>query len=584
MKRKRKQSVQVPAHLFGLENVLGGLLGGAGAANGGLNLAGLLGGSGATGASGLASIAGGGSPIAGVAQAALPAVTSSLGLGEDASTVINDVGSMGLTGLSVGGPIGGAVGAGVGLVKGLFGIGSNKRRRERIRREKRRQENVKIQGQLQDMSDEMATDYYQDNEIIPTFENGGIMNSNLAYLDHNEMVRTPDGELTQVQSNNPTGTDNILTNLPEGSSILSDELKVPGTKKTFANAGKVIERRFNKGSNNTGYFAENTSKLNKLNMNREIDNLVSLQESVKKEKDIKPKYKNIVPAYASGNLGFRFTPPTDPSELAINEADLDQIRYGGLRSSRYVTVPTIATPGINPRTQLAGIVDPNTGIMPSTRTTNTSSGNGLNLGSGNSIANGLSNIFTDYMALSPVNYNFRKGNESVEVASPIENPYASRISSTMANRRFNINPAIERNRISTNIGNYNANAITNSGQNMAFRLANTVAERRANNDLFNQANNVNQGYASDYASTLNNLGQQSMSARTTSEDINRRNRAARDQYTATAHNQMSQWAQNKQLMNNSKGRDQQRMGIWNILAKYGLNEKDLSSINVLMNQ
>jgi hypothetical protein len=58
-------------------------------------------------------------------------------------------------------------------------------------------------------------------------------------------------------------TDSNLVNLPEGSRILSDTLKVPGTKETFAQMGKRMMSK--KNSKAKDIYAQNAEKLNKMN-------------------------------------------------------------------------------------------------------------------------------------------------------------------------------------------------------------------------------------------------------------------------------------------------------------------------------
>mgnify|MGYP003609824771 CR=1 FL=1 len=61
------------------------------------------------------------------------------------------------------------------------------------------------------------------------------------------MISTPDGFVSKV-SEQGQPTDSNLIDLPEGSRILSNTLKVPGTNKTFAELGdKMMVKRNSKG-------------------------------------------------------------------------------------------------------------------------------------------------------------------------------------------------------------------------------------------------------------------------------------------------------------------------------------------------
>ena len=147
-----------------------------------------------------------------------------------------------------------------------------------------------------------------------TFANGGITNS-LAYVDDGELISTPDGQISKVpELGRPT--DSNLVSLPEGSRILSDKLKVPGTKKTFAQLGE--EMMTTKKSKFNDKYAENAAKLNEMNNKSIHDQLFEIQEMVKAKKGIKRKYKEAVVAAAYGDEPDNYveqlveTKPTDP--------------------------------------------------------------------------------------------------------------------------------------------------------------------------------------------------------------------------------------------------------------------------------
>ena len=129
-----------------------------------------------------------------------------------------------------------------------------------------------------------------------TFAVGGQTNS-LAYVDDGELLRTPDGTIAKVpERGNPT--DSNLVNIPDGTRILSDKLKVPGTNKTFAQMGeKMIKYRRSKGKD---IFAQNANKLNQMNEEQTYNQLFALQEAVKAQKGIRPKTKQMIPAAAGG--------------------------------------------------------------------------------------------------------------------------------------------------------------------------------------------------------------------------------------------------------------------------------------------
>lgn len=229
--------------------------------------------------------------------------------GQAAAQSASDIASGAATGFQVAGPIGAAVGAGIGLIgrsgeearmtsftdydegslgSGLIGaFGNRKLRRKRAAIKKNAYSNrAAVQG-----TNYLQSEAYDDmiGMNTDTMANGGT-SSSLAYVDDGELIQTPDGSISKVpENNNPT--DSNLVSLPEGSRVLSDKLKVPGRKETFAQLGEKMMAK--KKSKYNDRFAENAAKLNEMNNNMIHDQLFAMQESVKQSKGIKPKTKQI---------------------------------------------------------------------------------------------------------------------------------------------------------------------------------------------------------------------------------------------------------------------------------------------------
>lgn len=160
---------------------------------------------------------------------------------------------------------------------------------------------------------------------------------------------------------------------------------------------------------------------------------------------------------------------------------------------------------------------------------------------------------TDLAALTPVLSNLGTTAESFDT---VYNPYSSQILSTMAGRKYDITPVRRAIRENRAISNYNASqSNTNTGANMAYRLQSQVAADKAIADLYSQKSNIENQYKGEYANTLNNLGQQFVSARNMSTDLNARSRAAARNINREALSQISNYAQNRRLMNNQRSRD-----------------------------
>lgn len=189
----------------------------------------------------------------------------------------------------IGTAIGGAVGGVGNLVSSIF-------RKNAINKQKRIKANAKEVAMGKGNAATLEQEYWNDNSLAYTFENGGIL-PDLAYVDNNEVIRDDFGNIAQVPNSKP-GTDNHLIDASNLESVLSDRIKRPGTNKTFAQEGKKLVN-MTKRSKGKDRFARNTDRLNQINANAMYEQLLTEQEAVKAKKGIKPKVKGI-PAYADG--------------------------------------------------------------------------------------------------------------------------------------------------------------------------------------------------------------------------------------------------------------------------------------------
>ena len=141
--------------------------------------------------------------------------------------------------------------------------------------------------------EEWANEYGDNDYSLAAY--GGILPTTLAYLDDGELMRTPDGEISQIPEKGKP-TDSNLVNVPVGTQVLSDKLKVPGTNATFAQVGKKYMKTGKKKGNDV--YAQNSQMLNDLNNQKKYNELLALQEQVKAKRGIKGK----VNKYATGAL------------------------------------------------------------------------------------------------------------------------------------------------------------------------------------------------------------------------------------------------------------------------------------------
>ena len=543
--------------------------------------------------------------------------------GQAAAQSVSDIASGAATGFQVAGPIGAAVGAGIGLIgrsgeeaemtsftdydegslgSGLIGAFGNRRlRRKRAAIKKNAYSNrAAVQG-----TNYLQSEAYDDmiGMNTDTMANGGV-SSSLAYVDDGELIQTPDGSISKVpENNNPT--DSNLVSLPEGSRVLSDKLKVPGRKETFAQLGEKMMAK--KKSKYNDRFAENAAKLNEMNNNMIHDQLFAMQESVKQSKGIKPKTKQIQAAA----LGDEIKP-------GLGDRIVDAIynpnrKWGagvqwGTGNNQWYHVP------VNPsNTQTAstkrrrttpststGLIDEGKPELPFTwydaptvesvydtdydtvespsATPNDISYRETRADRRNKLFDKVGSALSGIASLTPIMSNLFTGRP--ETIDAVYNPYVTSIANSMRRRRYNISPAIEdlnRNRATSN---YNASQInTNTGANLAYRLQSAVNTDRAIASLRSQESNVNNQYLGDYANTMNSLGQQWVNATNMANEANAQNRATARNIRRAGLSQLSQWAQNRELMSNQEARDNAMLAMFAPFLQSGYTADTIRQFN-----
>lgn len=554
--------------------------------------------------------------------------------GQAAAQSVSDIASGAATGFQVAGPIGAAVGAGIGLIgrsgeearmtsftdydegslgSGLIGAFSNRKlRRKRAAIKKNAYGNrAAVQG-----TNYLQSEAYEDmiGMNTDTMANGG-MSSSLAYVDDGELIQTPDGSISKVPENNKP-TDSNLVSLPEGSRVLSDKLKVPGRKETFAQLGEKMMAK--KKSKYNDRFAENAAKLNEMNNNMIHDQLFAMQESVKQSKGIKPKTKQIQAAalgdeikpglgdrivdaiynpnrkwgagvqWGTGNNQW-YHVPVNPSntQTTSSRRRTTSSTSTGLIDEGKPELPFTWYGTVNPlkpkhpelltatNSEMVGLGDALT--SQADKVTTLPNNNKFNWSSAYltpTTSTGLSGI----ASLTPIMSNLFTGRP--ETVDAVYNPYATSISNTMRRRRYDISPAIEdlnRNRATSN---YNAGQInTSTGANLAYRLQSAVNTDRAIASLRSQESNVNNQYLGDYANTMNSLGQQWVNATNMANEANAQNRATARNIRRAGLSQLSQWAQNRELMRNQEARDNAMLAMYAPFLQSGYTADTIRQFN-----
>lgn len=567
--------------------------------------------------------------------------------GQAAAQSVSDIASGAATGFQVAGPIGAAVGAGIGLIgrsgeearmtsftdydegslgSGLIGaFGNRKLRRKRAAIKKNAYSNrAAVQG-----TNYLQSEVYDDmiGMNTDTMANGGI-SSSLAYVDDGELIQTPDGSISKVPENNKP-TDSNLVSLPEGSRVLSDKLKVPGRKETFAQLGEKMMAK--KKSKYNDRFAENAAKLNEMNNNMIHDQLFAMQESVKQSKGIKPKTKQIQAAalgdeikpglgdrivdaiynpnrkwgagvqWGTGNNQWYHVPVnpnnTQPTSTTATVSTSTPTRRRKATSTSTNTglidegkpeLPFTWYGAVNPlkpkhpelltatNDEMAGLGDALT--SQADKVTTLPKSNAYNKPEPENNKFDWGSALSGIASLTPIMSNLFTGRP--ETVDTVYNPYATSISNTMRRRRYDISPAIEdlnRNRATSN---YNASQInTNTGANLAYRLQSAVNTDRAIASLRSQESNVNNQYLGDYANTMNSLGQQWVNATNMANEANAQNRATARNIRRAGLSQLSQWAQNRELMRNQEARDNAMLAMYAPFLQSGYTADTIRQFN-----
>lgn len=560
--------------------------------------------------------------------------------------IAEGAGSGAQLGMTIGGPVGGLVGGIAGAAVGLIGkkgkaaemtsftdfdegtLGTGLRGAFRNRKLRKRRAAIRLNAfqnrEAVAGTERLANEFNEDNTEFDTdvFEYGGRVPSSLAYVDDGELIQTPDGTVSKVPEQGQP-TDSNLVNLPEGSRILSNTLKVPGTNKTFAELGdKVMTRKKSKGKD---IYAQNADMLNEMNNKLMHDKLFAMQESIKAKKGIKNKTKELESFARGGDntpagynaAGFMMDPrfageismgvsaPTprvrdtwgmkgDVTAPWDNYGRVSEVNAGTLpemtitapkrtKFSSSQTISKKATPRVAKSVVAPEIMSdlstideivPEVSATPQDiRTRSIMPTIGTNPAATTVNTPEASNpnwvdAIGDFATLAPIMSNLFTGNpESVQANY---NPYASAIVNTMGRRRYNINPLlrdIEQNR---DVANYSASQqMTNTGHNMAFRLQNAIQANKAKAAARATESNVNNQYKGEYANAMNDLGKQWVNATNLASDLNAQNRASARNIRRAGLSQLSQFAQNKSLMRNQSKRDKAMLELYKPFLQAG---------------
>lgn len=573
--------------------------------------------------------------------------------------IAEGAGSGAQLGMTIGGPVGGLVGGIAGAAVGLIGkkgkaaemtsftdfdegtLGTGLRGAFRNKKLRKRRAAIRLNAfqnrEAVAGTERLANEFNEDNTEFDTdvFEYGGKVPSSLAYVDDGELIQTPDGTVSKVPEQGQP-TDSNLVNLPEGSRILSNTLKVPGTNKTFAELGdKVMTRKKSKGKD---IYAQNANMLNEMNNKLMHDKLFAMQESIKAKKGIKNKTKELESFARGGDntpagynaAGFMIDPRfageismgvsaptprvrdtwgmkgdvTAPWDnygrvSEIDAGNLPEVTINATRKASPKVTTTNYTSRVIPKTAkvTAPEIIPNLDTIdesfdidatPEDIRTRTITGATVQPvitapQEEPVILEGLSSLISGAASLAPIMSNLFTS--SPEAVPANYNPYDTAITNTMSRRRYNIDPLLRDIETNRNVANYAASQQrTNTGQDMAFRLQNAIATNKAIAAARAAESNANNQYRAEYANTMNNLGQQWVQATNLASELNARNRATARNIRRTGLSQLSQWAQNRELMSNQRSRDNAMLKLYDPFLQAGFTSADMSQFKKWLNK
>lgn len=575
--------------------------------------------------------------------------------------IASGIGSGAQLGSAIGGPVGGAIGGVAGAIVGAIGKKGKKasmtsftdydegtlntglraafRGNKKLRAERARIRTNAFQNREGVAGTERLLNEFNENNTeigTNTFQYGGGVPTSLAYVDDGELIQTPDGSVSKVPEQGQP-TDSNLIDLPEGSRVLSNTLKVPGTSKTFAELGdKIMTKRKSKGND---IYAQNADMLNEMNNKMLHDKLFAMQENLKAKKGIKNKNKSIETYYNGGvssrhntinvqdnryNLGDTFkykgttykvtgtnkaepvvardtwgmkgdvTAPWDSYGKTVDAGNLPEVTVTASK-------PRTTTPKVTTTTKRATraasksiapeIVPDFTTIDEDYRVEATPNDIATRTTSKPIVAPVITkptynpdwlgmagDVFGGLASLAPIMSNlFTSDPEAVPVNY---NPYAQAIANTMARRKYNIDPVLRD--IDTNraVGDYSlSQQMTNTGHNMAFRLQNAIAANKVKLQARSVESNENNRYKAEYANAMNDLGRQYVNATNLASDLNAQNRATTRNIRRAGISQLSSWAQNRTLMRNQSKRDKAMLELYKPFLEAGFTTDVMNNWN-----
>lgn len=358
---------------------------------------------------------------------------------------------------------------------------------------------------------------------------GGMAKAN-AELEQGEPYRLPNGEIEMVSNQAPTHAEGgVQMNLPGGTEILGKNTAPNGEMyKQIGQRLKKAQDRYDKVlSSRPTEIAKRTAKMMLDRVQKEYEALFQQQEAEK---------------------GYHQMP--DGSMMA--DSEMQYAAEGTRIKPKYSDTPyQIANPYDIPAYKST---DWSANNMPSN-----SQGFGSNLGS-------IAGAIGEY---APIAYNLISGLQKPKqyTKEEFQNPYEEASLNILRNNRYSPNAALMSNKNQGMAYNKSVRDLGLSGGQLAANLAvGSINRMRADSEAMERANQINSGYANQYASALGSFGQQRASTNMTTEDLNTREKAAREAALQAGLSQLSQATQAGMLRKNTKARDAQKLALMDSLV------------------
>lgn len=423
--------------------------------------------------------------------------------------------------------IGGLVMAGLGLGQGIANLIGGARQRRKAKAQAKAQAKAMREGQrMSAVRDEKLSELEPQQEYAPTFACGGKVKRKMeiggrivpAEVEGGESMELPNGQGVNIEG--PTHAQGgVDMNLPEGTRIFSDKIKVPETNMTFSDKNKKLTSKismYEKILDNpkATKLAKSTAKRMLSKLNADQDGLFELQQKLNNN-------STGTPAKQFEDGGF---------SIPEREEVMPGMQDWMLSEKAFNTAPTGLDAGAE--------------------------GGGVNWGK-------VGNVASTIGTLAPALYNIGQGlfgRTQKFNASDYYNPNEAAATNLMRRRSVNMDPMLEANRTAASTARYNArNVARTRGELLGSYAPIAAGQSRADASVYMAQQQAENQYRGETAGMMANLGAQKAATNLQVADMNARSAAARRGMLGAGLSQIGQYAQLRQQASGLKEADRMRV-------------------------